>query len=41
MYYTNYTTPDGVLLPPIDTLRGITPSTIRIYTGKLDYVNLF
>ena len=41
MYYTNYTTPDGVLLPPIDTLRGITPSTIRIYTGKLDYVNPF
>jgi len=41
MYRTNYTTPDGVLLPPVDTLRGITPGNIRIYTGKIDYVNPF
>ena len=41
MYRTNYTTPDGVLLPPVDTLRGITPGNIRIYTGKVDYVNPF
>lgn len=41
MYQTSYTTPDGTLLPPIDTLRGITPGNIRIYTGKVDYVNPF
>lgn len=41
MYKTDYTTPDGILLPPVDTLRGITPGNIRIYTGKVDYVNPF
>jgi outer membrane receptor protein involved in Fe transport len=41
MYRTNYTTPDGVLLPPVDTLRGVLPGNIRIYTGKVDYVNPF
>jgi iron complex outermembrane recepter protein len=41
MYYTNYTSPDGLLLPPVDTLRGVTPGHIRIYTGKVDYVKPF
>jgi iron complex outermembrane receptor protein len=41
MYYTGYYTPKGVILPLTDTLRGVTPSTIHIYTGKADYVNPF
>lgn len=41
MYYTSYYNPAGILLPPVDTLRGVTPGNIRIYTGKVDYVNPF
>lgn len=41
MYYTGYFTPEGVTLPLTDTLRGVIPSTIHIYTGKVDYVNPF
>ncbi|TDX02245.1 TonB-dependent receptor [Dinghuibacter silviterrae] len=41
MYQTEYATPDGTLLPPVDTLRGITPGNIYIYTGKVDFVHPF
>ena len=41
MYYTGYFTPKLVPLPLTDTLRGIVPSTIHIYTAKVDYVNPF
>jgi len=41
MYNTGYFTPEGMTLPLTDTLRGIVPSNIHIYTGKVDYVNPF